>query len=132
MILSLLKTYAMQAALAALGAALLFAGVQSWRLSALQDKLDEQRAYIADLRAANLVNEASIEALRKANADWSAKCKAETEKLKAVVAELEKRRQLDQEALKNAKAKREIIYKESKDECATIPVPAGIIERLRK
>lgn len=132
MILSWLKTYALQAALIALGTVTLFAGVQTWRLVALQDRLDEQREQIIELMAAIKVNEASIEALRKANAAWAEKCKAEPEKLKAVIEGLKKQAQLDKDNLKKARDERKVIYVENNDSCPYVPVPLGIIERLRK
>lgn len=131
MILSWLKTYALQASLIALGVSLLFGGLQTWRLSAAHGKIDEQRQTIVDVKAANLANMATIEALRKANAEWSAKCKAEPAKWAGVIAGLEADKAKLAEQLSKAKGIREVIYREGKDECAHIPVPAGIIERLR-
>lgn len=130
MILSLLKTYALQAALVALGACAIFAGLQTWRLSAAHDKIDEQRQLIVDVKAANLANLATIETLRKANADWSAKCKADTEKWAATLAEFKAEAARRESALKNAPAIREVIYRESNDQCAYVPVPDAIKERL--
>lgn len=131
MILSWLKTYAIQASLIALGAVSLFTGVQTWRLDNAQDKIAEQRQLIVDVKAANLTQQATIEALRKANADWSAKCRAEPGRWKAAIAEIEERHRLEKENLKSAPAEREIVYRESKDECAYVPVPDAIKERLK-
>lgn len=131
MIISILKAYTLQACAVLLGVSTLFAGLQTWRLSSAHDKIDEQRQLIVDVKAANLVQQASIDALRKANTDWSAKCKADTEKWSATLAAFKAEAARRESALKNAPAIREVIYRESNDQCATIPVPAGIIERLR-
>lgn len=131
MTLSWLKTYALQACIIGLASVSLFAGLQTWRLSAAHDKIEEQRRLIVDVKAANLANMATIETLRKANADWSAKCRAEPEKWKGVIAQLEADKESLQESLKNAPAKREVIYREANDKCHAQPVPADIAERLK-
>lgn len=131
MILSWLKTYALQACAILLGVSALFAGLQTWRLSSAHDKIDEQRQLIVDVKAANLSQLATSEALRKANADWSVKCKAEPGRWKAVIAEIEERHRLEKENLKSAPVRREVIYREANDKCHAQPVPATIAERLR-
>lgn len=131
MILSWLKTYALQASLIALGAVSLYAAVQTWRLDNAQETIAEQRQLIVDVKAANLTQQATIEALRKANADWSAKCRAEPDKWKGVIAQLEADKESLQESLKNAPTKREVIYREVNDKCHAQPVPADIAGRLR-
>lgn len=131
MIFSMLKTYALQALAILLGISALFAGLQTWRLSSAHDKIDEQRQLIVDVKAANLVQQATIETLRKANADWSAKCKADTEKWAATLAAFKAEAARRESALKNAPAIREVIYRESNDQCAYVPVPDSIKERLK-
>lgn len=131
MIQSRLKTYALQACIIALGVSLLFGGLQTWRLSAAHDKLDEQRQLIVDVKAANSVNEATIGGLRKANADWSAKCKADESKWSSKIAEMVKKAAEREAASKNAPRLREVIYREVNDKCHAQPVPAAIVERLR-
>jgi hypothetical protein len=131
MILSLLKTYALQVLAILLGVSALFAGLQTWRLSSAHEKIDEQRQLIVDVTAANMVQQASIDALRKANADWSTKCKADAEKWSATLEAFKAEAARREKALLDAPRQREVIYRESNDQCATIPVPAGIIERLR-
>lgn len=131
MIISWLKIYALQASLITLGAVSLYAAVQTWRLGNAQETIAEQRQLIVDVKAANLTQQATIEALRKANADWSAKCRAEPEKWKGVIAKLEADKESLQESLKNAPTKREVIYREVSDKCHAQPVPDAIKERLK-
>lgn len=131
MILSWLKTYALQASLIAIGAVSLFAGVQTWRLDNAQDKIADRDKTISKLEEANKSNTKAIGILRKANADWSAKRKAEPGRWKAVIAEIEERHRLEKENLKSAPAEREIVYRESNDQCAYVPVPDAIKERLK-
>lgn len=132
MILSWLKTYALQACIIGLASVSLFAGLQTWRLSSAHDKIDEQRQLIVDVKAANMANEATIEALRKANADWSAKCKAEPAKWTGVIKELIRENEYMADQLKKAPAVREVIYREVNDKCHAQPVPADIADRLQQ
>lgn len=131
MIISWLKTYAIWIQLACCAALVSLCLIQTWRLSSAHDKIDEQRQLIVDVKAANFANMATIEALRKANADWSAKCEAEPERWKVVIADMKKQHELEKKNLTNAPAKREVIYREVNDKCHAQPVPADIAERLR-
>lgn len=129
--IGLFKTYALQASLIALLATGAYAGVQTWRLGNAQDKIGEQRQLIVDVKAANIVNQTTIETLRKANAEWSAKCRARIDIWASHIEVLEKEKAELAEKLRAAPKVREVIYRESKDECAYIPVPDAIRERLK-
>lgn len=131
MILSWLKTYAAQASLIALGAVSLFAGVQTWRLDSAHGKIAARDKTISGLEEANKSNMKTIGVLRRANAEWSAKCRAEPEKWKSVIADLKKQHELEKENLTNAPVKREVIYREVNDKCHAQPVPVDIAKRLR-
>lgn len=112
-------------------AAWVIVAVQTWRLDNAQETIAEQRQLIVDVKAANLTQQATIEALRKANADWSNKCKADSEKWSSKLAEMVKQHQAEAEKLKAAPRIREVIYREVNDKCHAQPVPAAIAERLR-
>jgi D-aminopeptidase len=128
--IGLLKTYALQGLGIALLLSLAFGGIQTARLSAAKAEVRELAAVGAALARANMSNQAVIAQLKRANVEWSAKCKADLaetanaiEQLKAMAGDL-------QFELAEAKRKRQVIYKESKDACHNQPVPSGIRERL--
>lgn len=129
--ISLIKTYALQGLGLALLLSLAFGGIQSWRLSSAKAEVKFQELQIADLQDANESNQVVIKHLRSANGEWATKCKADEAAAAKSIRELEALKGDLQFELAEAKGKRQVIYKESKDACHNQPVSAGIIERLR-